>query len=104
MVLYLQSTLRGEPCVRLLSPGETNCWNPNDSGSVKFVRDCQLPSCSRMTPPRKLVLNNGASLRDLSVWPSDLGDFGYQMNLGSIWNIIMLCAWSSVLYDFSGLG
>lgn len=31
--------------------------------------------------PAKLVLNNGASLRDLSVWPSDLGDFGYQMIL-----------------------
>lgn len=32
---------------------------------------------------RKFTLERGGSLRDLAVWPSDLGDFGYQMNLGS---------------------
>ena len=31
---------------------------------------------------RKFIFDNGGSLRELAVWPSDVGDFGYQMHLG----------------------
>mmetsp|Transcript_80837 Transcript_80837/g.127724 ORF Transcript_80837/g.127724 Transcript_80837/m.127724 type:complete len:245 (-) Transcript_80837:50-784(-) len=29
--------------------------------------------------PVKFIFDNGGSLRELAVWPSDVGDFGYQM-------------------------
>ena len=45
---------------------------------------------------RKFIFDNGGSLRELAVWPSDVGDFGYQMHLGfmKLWTAVLDMQWT----------